>query len=1158
MTERMVENIPQAMYTNTKEQSMSADSSVEQNQPKEKEERAEKSKARLSKNEQKNKAIKKGVDKWIDRKNGKKTPDEIKERKDKKADLKDYFEYQDIPQEDRYQELIAKMKQFQKEAKGWKLKELPIDFLVDRYLELRQTAEEAKGYEGTLRKIAEEIMYRDEKENESTNVETLYVFAHGILGGENPDGHTVQNEEDKVEKIFTSIREKHGGSENPSSEEEKRRLKEKARLYQKFHREALVLERPKFDSNGELLNSLTSDKLKHVHKTVEIMVRTSEELSATEVPGIMREIGDSGADSDEKQRFVEHLEQYLNALATYKSSEPKIGWYGQWEMNQKEKKEVENDIDVLIFDTSDGTPRQKRDSQNRIITADRIKGDELNADTIDYVFNRMFRNVDKDPKEEFGKLFGTPGQYEWQDFTTVLGGIRQRSALRGEQEREQYSSDEENPYLQKAELIDKLLKKYYMEFKLRELMHNAYFIAETGGEFKTFAGFCGQFTSEYADQVFLGSPEVATAIRIQEQVLLEIKRECNGEIPPEMVAYSPGQGESEFVRRTREKMKQLNKAGMFATANIARLPEWKIDRAMSLARGYGMVTARLPELVAECYISYPPQWWQSQKSVAWETITWELNPWDHKFKRFNIGEKALLYFTENEPRGLFRRHSKKTLQMLHSFDEITNVVNLGGDRRLIDFRNLFLSGTPITHTGWRMYVPATDKNGDLRQVLARNPGLQARVVFNRYDYGSTALERKRFLAEFDKNHPDALTEAKYEAWETYKKTLTENEQNKANQNAENIKAWKAAAKRIPHAILRLLTDKDNELLSKEQRENVIRGLFGDHPETELKKIINQTDDDLVAAKEHLLKRRHEKYLQFKLQGREDDNYFEESEDLLRDDDFDVIGMVVNNDGQLVLEEGVTQAQRQARIQRAIAVKDSVMHLLEDKELQEKIAEKIQEKGFPFSVTWEDMPMNEFHYAKAGNRGFITRKINDNMFDSQGVEEIVNLVRQIETYQSPEQIVEQLRKIFEKAQVDDATRAREVCVILGKGIVRLFEREPITKIPIAGELIDLYSSMITHEGNSYAQKIYGHSAMVWDSDDVYNFWDLMGRYLQIPPHELKKLREETGGTFWQAMGKKTKIAFYMLTAIIGYEMAQRLIGASGVLETGGGSSGGGGH
>lgn len=986
--------------------------------------------------------------------------------------LEMYFE--EAPTQD--PELIQHMEDFYKDANQRSLDVLEADFLVKHYLFLQKQAGEKNISSSFLAKIQKNLVNR--------GVDLNAVVLRSL------------NLTDRIENTLKKF--KALGWELTDEQKEL--------LYQGIPvaggARALNLDGiddPKLRSLGEAIN-----------EQVAILEREDYETLNNRYDQVLAFNGE--VDPEQKKELLRQISLAMKRARAEeikgRGERPYGEFYGERRITTSEEEEVEAAINEIL-----------------------ASGEKGNLGPIEKLFNRMFDYADSTPQKEFDKALGTAGSQEHHHWITMLNKFRGKAAEEAERTNE----------FERLDLITRLIQKYQQEYRVRELLHNTYFIVETGGDPKNFVEYSSSFLSEFADLALQGSPEVEIAYRAREQVLYQIKRENYGTIPPETVAlrYSEEKDrfESEFEVRSTELLRKTLKA------NGMNLPLWKVDRALSISRGLGMVLLRWPEIIAECTLQAPSDTNEAQPSIPWEKLSWELNPLDHKVKRYKIGREIMAVLHA----AVTRQHPKRKFLDLWNQDELTTSMNFNSitalaewdrGRRMIDIRNLSRIGGWATYSGWRSWVSALEREGgsvslalaDLQKTLGRNPGLSIRLLWNRYEEGDLGRRKKEFLREYGyKQGVDENSVVALKAWEAIEKEekakVDGEEKNKTVWKEADVKTWKSSAKRIPHVILRVLTDEANKIYSKAEIKALIKDIFGALPEAELKKIYTQTETDLTLAKERVMKRRRD----FREQNPKAE--FPEGEDEITPDDL-----------RRVIEATAEDGDVEKRIERALKLKKIVEERMENKDLQKILFDKMSNREFAYALTTEDTPLGEFRFVQAGARGLVTRRNNDFLQEIQANEaQYGELLNQLNLYKSPEQVVEQLTKIFKAAQVHDYSRALELIEFWAKGIIRFNQKDGILKVPIFGEIWGALN-LLRRRGQSYSQTAYGRSGMSWDSDDIYNFTEQLRKNIFIGEEGyaiLQRIRKETGGTIWHAIGKKTKTAIYLFMLFFSYEMAKKL-------------------
>lgn len=744
----------------------------------------------------------------------------------------------------------------------------------------------------------------------------------------------------------------------------------------------------------------------------------------------------------------------------------------------------------------------------------------LQHEALDELFNRMFEYADQGLREDFREAFGI-GSREKELFRQEL------SNMIDEYTKQMLSAPDNATRVMnrdKVAIVQKFIEKYDAEYTTRELLHNIFFIAETEREFEEFAKYIKNFQSGFADLAFFQSPEVEAALRVREQVLYELRRENDGYLPPELVTFSTGRGETEWEKRTREIMNELNDKGYFTPQGEAQGPvkEWKINRAMSLSRGLGMALLRFPEISAESSLRGPAQDYQVQSSIPWEKLAWDLNPLDHKIKRYNMGRevKAIFYAARKRTKkGLLNFWSQDELKAAIQQDAVMVLGSMGNDTRIVDMRNLFRTGGPFSHTGWRTYLAALKKDrSELKDSLKRNPGLAINMIFNRYEISGLGAERYNFYLE-NKDVPMDDDE-RAELWEQRVKELKAGGPlgltgNEAWKRAEK-ESWIKSADRTPHVILRILLDEANVLLTKRERNAFIVRIENEMGCKITSDEFTKVEHALELAKEHLMKRRRDALVARRAFGDEDDKLT--PEDFLQIDDEHV-------------------RERAEKLHRLISGE-----MRTNKKLLDNIFERVDGRMFPYAVTAQDIPWGEFTFGQTGARGFFTRKVNDAEEVAKADVEMEFLLKHLHEFKSPEEVVEQLKKIFYHAEIYDYERAQDAIKDLAIGIIRYYSKDGILKIPILGEIMSPINALLAR-GDSYAQSVGGGQAMAWDSDDIYAFTEQLRQIFKGEKEGrdiVEAIRRETGGTIFHAIGKKTKVAIYLLALFLSYEMINKLI------------------
>lgn len=174
-------------------------------------------------------------------------------------------------------------------------------------------------------------------------------------------------------------------------------------------------------------------------------------------------------------------------------------------------------------------------------------------------------------------------------------------------------------------------------------------------------------------------------------------------VPYELVAYKDGR--SVLADWVKERFKkhlegERQRLGLDKEKFWKRWPDWKINRAISVGKGNGLVTLRLVEITAKGKL---PLEGQGMYSPWAEDYVRAANPTYHLYSKFWQGYPAqamLQYFWltgEKPPKGL---STQQYLDLIKEKAGRAKELKKGG-KRLIDKINFLGAGGPWTRSSWR-------------------------------------------------------------------------------------------------------------------------------------------------------------------------------------------------------------------------------------------------------------------------------------------------------------------------------------------------------------------------------------------------------------------------------------------------------------------------
>lgn len=334
-----------------------------------------------------------------------------------------------------------------------------------------------------------------------------------------------------------------------------------------------------------------------------------------------------------------------------------------------------------------------------------ISGDD---ETIEFIFNRMFDRVSNSPHVQFKEAFGTAGSLEWDELKrTFSEGLRQ-------------------PDTALAKKAQENITAYEAEMKLREIAHDANYGVVVNTSIENLSNFIQPIETVLVDLAY-SKKGVAAASRFWEQSLLKAREQLGGFLTTEIVDGSPvtkqrGQVEED----TRELLQRAIDSKMLKDEKgnvIEKMESWEIDRAISLARGLGIIMGRTVEIASQSIL--PPE--QKLVSLYAQDLIKVFNPFRHGVAKFNAGEKrnrALAF-------KLKRKRWPWSYKELEEFDvdKELNVVNglcEDKDARFMSVANPFKTGGLFSKSTWRLgedeILGALSHFGDQSKIEVKKGG----------------------------------------------------------------------------------------------------------------------------------------------------------------------------------------------------------------------------------------------------------------------------------------------------------------------------------------------------------------------------------------------------------------------------------------------------
>lgn len=706
-------------------------------------------------------------------------------------------------------------------------------------------------------------------------------------------------------------------------------------------------------------------------------------------------------------------------------------------------------------------PKEKLEIVELALTArnpDLTEEERANAQRdIEKRFNQLFSRADARANDEWRDALGNAGQFEVEDFrnalTTVAAG---RLTYYGRM----LTPDQQDR-------INAVVNQLSQEAKLREYLHSITYYVNQAANAEQIKKVAAGFKSHDADRAFRMTG-VSEAMHLYEQAMLQTMAKNGGYLPYEaMVNKLPGEyGEVESIAKAN--MEAASAMGMFGR----KLDKWEIDRAISIARGMGIMTGRWFEIVAASGIpkGRPLVSWWANKIINKIALF-------RQIVRYDIGKeqnKMLAYKLEG---GSFAWSTKELSEIasLSTAEILDRFVNPSGSDRYVDQINPFRIGSVYTQTAWRWGEDKVNHQGAISHILdgdEESPiiGLGMWIEKLRGDYSG-------------------------------------------NDAAKSKNAERQLRKQIEHGIkitpLKLFYNL-NGLRQDVLRSNELKSLYGELAVYEGKsdeekgqilirsKLLEEDLSALALVQEKLLRERGKAYSDY-LKKR-----YDESGDV-KDPNVTPPNLLSGTLAELDFSGlDATQASRLTRLAGLIGSE------FREQNHYERLMSNLKNKGWkiPFVFGTDDIPHEIYNYTRTGDESFERRwgDIDSVAKAAQGYE---SLIRNMATFQSQDDIIKALHDIYLALVGHDEGVTREAMERTLEGIIKFYKKDLVSRLPFG---IGWLGGFVGGQA-SYAQLAFGREQMAWDEIDIDTFLKKARSAALIEGEAVKRLRKRTGAQFW---------------------------------------------
>lgn len=687
-------------------------------------------------------------------------------------------------------------------------------------------------------------------------------------------------------------------------------------------------------------------------------------------------------------------------------------------------------------------------------------------DVIDEQFNALFAKADVNANSEFRDAIGQAGQLEIDSFlNTLTNAAETRTLPTGFA-----LTDDQVERLREKSRIFKQLKD------LRQDLHTVAYAINSNLGIPELRKFLKHFKAEYQDVAFRtnGVPEI---MRLYENAMHQVAAENGGYIAYEDMVDTVG-GERSKVEKIVLKQAKLAKA--MKMPGFEDMKEYEILRAISFARGMGIVMGNFFEIVAAKGMpeGIPlTSWWANPiiKRIAFF----------RQLMRFNQGGKnlaALAFKLEDRP-GVWTISDQKEIMEKESYGELLNAV-IGNDqkaKRWLQVLNPLIVGSMWTQTGWRWTQDKLNHAGAMLKLLGDNP------INPLIGAGLWMEKQKDYLGKTDKveaKDEDMLIAANTYLGAHFEIGVTTKGQLAKLLIRENLKLATAGT---PLTLFNNLTELRHAVLGhyagqitgQEGNISVVDG-------SELQQDMNM----LSLLQEKLMGQRIAAY-----KGNRAINLYTEHTD---------INKVVEEEyleGYLFVD----QRNRLLRLVENIQHEFTTAHAGGHSQLTE-LMEDLKEKKWkvPF-ILGHDIPYEEIEFIKNGPDS-VDRRGDDWEIVDATTGHINEYIESLSLVHKKEDLITGLSKIHRTLSGHDLSVANDVVAHLAEATTLWFRKDIRAMLPVT-----VGTTWGLRGDSSLAQVLGGREKMAWDRAEMDEFVNLIHGMGKLSHHQVEELREHTGST-----------------------------------------------
>jgi hypothetical protein len=827
-------------------------------------------------------------------------------------------------------------------------------------------------------------------------------------------------------------------------------------------------------------------------------------------------------------RQANAVENLIDALApsqVYEKLVDKLGEIALFEDVDLDQKQVliqavQRAISEIIKRNEDASGERRQEGfygERKLLKSekDEIRNAEK-PEALEELFNRMFDRVDARPQVDFQSGFGGAGGQEYEEFMRILN--------------EEVSEQNKQGNFTRSKELSDIRDKFSNERTAREIIHNAFFAVISGQNTEAVSKYISNFLAGYQDLAFSKAGVVA-AMHFYEQSLLVVREKNGGYLVPKDVTGHIKDNTRGEVNDLAEKMlMQANEDDglTLVVDNEGRprkLARWEIDRALSFARGMSIIVGNSIEIAATSIVPAGEQGASAINNLFAQGIIGEVFPFRHLLKYWTGSKfsKPLAYLLKGgKSSWAWTPEELQVFEDMGMKDQIKILNDLApeGEERFLSMLNPFEIGGMLSKTGWRVAGDPNNPGETAIREMLMNP--------KERDWIGTGIiiERNRgHLSKLDDKDPE--------------------------KRAEGVKAREEIRSALERTVD--VTPLKVFLNIREVKERVLIDLFeGDYFPAVEKDIIQAFVDgqqqsrelwtDEVEIRRALDNRPELDHLSSQEKMKRVDKIKNENDETLKklkleavldSDTFkkDFSDLVVLQERALMTKDEEIVGEN-SRLGREIA--DTFLALGTGERssntfitYEDAFIQRLKDKGWkvPFVFGTEDIPFDKYTFEDTGPDS-VARRWRDLNAAAKAGHGFTELIIGIEHFKNQEQIVEAINKIYMSIFEYSEESAQKFTEQIAEGVMKFYAKSWKHRLPFG---IGSTASLATGEG-SFAQILYGRTAMAWDETDLSNFTTLLRGKGSISVEGQQRLQERAGGGKGQVMWAVSRSIIPFLLAL----------------------------